>query len=110
MTGRVDDRAAVTPDADVAADFAAMGAKPLFDIPIEDDAFEIWPENWPSLCAWLAVETQWRVQTGSGGLWYQGLDYNAVDVVLRRRGFDDAVFADLQEMEREALATFAEST
>jgi hypothetical protein len=37
-----------------------------------------------------------------------GLDYVAVDVVLRRMGLGDEVFADLQVMERAALDVFAE--
>lgn len=106
----MDDQEAVAPDDEVAADFAAMG----LDLPAaaraSPEAFEIWPENWASLHAWLACETQWRVLTGSGGHDYQGLDYTAVDVVMRRLRLEDEVFADLQEMERAALATFAESS
>ncbi|MBY6091078.1 DUF1799 domain-containing protein [Maritimibacter alkaliphilus] len=100
---------ATTPDEDVLADFQAMGLDLPDHVPREDDAFEIWPENWHSLIAWIACETQWRVMSGSGGNWYLGLDYTAVDVVMRRLKLEDEVFADLQEMERTALATFAES-
>lgn len=108
--GRVDDHEAVAPDSNVAADFASMGLDLRPEAVSRDDAFQIWPENWNSLHAWLACETQWRVLTGSGGRDYQGLDYTAVDVVMRRLGLEDQVFSDLQEMERAALATFAESS
>lgn len=70
------------------------------------------PDNWLSVCAFLACETQWRAIAGMmGGLVWLGLDYSAVDVVLRRLGFDDpdSVFADLQVMEDAALAVFAEA-
>ena len=88
----------------MAADFALLGAT-VPALPAQaEEGFAIWPENWPSLCAFLACETQWRI--GPAG--WMGLDYPAVDVVLRRLKFDDAVFADLQDMEREALAVFME--
>lgn len=106
--GRADDRVAATPDDEVLADFRAMGLDLPEQVPREDDAFQIWPENWNSLIAWLSCETQWRLSSSSGGNYYLGLDYTAVDVVMRRLKLEDEVFADLQEMERAALATFAE--
>lgn len=108
--GHVDDQAAVTGDAAIAAQFAAMGAALPAPRVTADEALGIWPENWDALCAFLACETQWRVATGLGGTRYLGLDYTAVDVVMRRRGIPDEVFADLQEMERVALSTFAEKS
>lgn len=77
------------------------------------DVLEILPQNWASFQVWMAVQTQWRVAAGMGGIVWLGLDYGAVDVVLSRsppEGALDAntVFADLREMEAEALATFAE--
>lgn len=68
-------------------------------------------QNGPAVRAWLAVETQWRVVAGLGGIVWLGLDYAAVDVVLRRLPIDgaDQVFADLMIMETEALEVFRES-
>ena len=97
-------------DADLAGDFSAMGVGlPVDAIPEPDeDAFEVWSVNWDSLTAFLACETQWRVAATMAGLLWLGLDYAAVDIVLRRCDAPDAVFADLRAMEREALAVFAE--
>lgn len=53
--------------------------------------------------AWLRVQTQWR--TGPSGV--IGLDYTAVDVVLRRNKAGDEVFDGLQIMERAALRELA---
>lgn len=65
--------------------------------------------NWQSLITWLACETQWRVAATMAGLIWLGLDYAAVDVVLRRSEAADAIFADLRLMEREALDVFMEA-
>lgn len=71
------------------------------------DSFEVMRANWPSVSALLACETQWRGVAGADGrLVWTGLDYAAVDVVLRRQRADDAVFGDLRVMEAEALQTF----
>lgn len=71
--------------------------------------FEIMAQNTATFRVWMACETQWRVASGLGGMVWLGLDYNAVDVVLRRRHIEngDEVFADLMEMEAEALNVFA---
>lgn len=102
-------------------DFAEMGVSieidmPASDTPTNDEAFEVMPCNWTSVCAFLACETQWRaVPLMAGGmaaigtsLIWLGLDYAAVDVVMRRTSVPDAAFADLQIMERAALDAFAE--
>lgn len=74
------------------------------------------PCNWQSVCAFLACETQWRAVPMTVGnmaaiatsvIWL-GLDYSAVDVVLRRLSAALDVFADIQVMERAALDVFAE--
>lgn len=49
--------------------------------------FEVWPENWEALCAFLAVSTQWRTSPIGGGmepmrLYWLGLDYAAVGARL----------------------------
>jgi len=68
------------------------------------------PANWDSVIAFLNCETQWVVVVSMVGLIWWGLDYQAVDIVLRRtRVADaDAVFADLQLMEGAALEVLGE--
>lgn len=75
-------------------------------------AFEVMLVNADALTAWIAVETQWRIAAGAGGIQWLGLDYPAVDVVLRRGRFDDpdAVFGDLQVMEGAALDVLWETS
>lgn len=88
-----------------------MGAGDMFpqDVPA-DEGFKVMRKNWDSVCAWLACETQWRVLAVKTRLIYLGLDYQGVDVALRRSGTADTVFEDLQIMEREALAVFGSAT
>lgn len=75
----------------------------------DDDVVEIWPENAGAVSAFSAVGTQWR--TGMNGA--TGLDYPAVFATLDRirRDLDDAgrdaLFADIQVMERAALQEMA---
>lgn len=69
--------------------------------PAED--FEVFPENWPVVDLFLRLQTQWRF-TGMGVA--AGLDYTAVDVVMRRLRIEDldgSIFAGLQVMEVAAL-------
>lgn len=94
-------------DDDLAAQFAAMGVQPAPAQPAaRPEHFEVMRANADSIAAWLAVETQWRIAAGMGGIVWLGLDYSAVDIALRRLKFDDpdAVFGDLQIMEAEALS------
>jgi hypothetical protein len=49
------------------------------------------------------------VAVGPSGGQLTGLDYSAVDVVLRRRKAADDVFDDLQVMELAALAAMGEN-
>ncbi|MDE2595951.1 MAG: DUF1799 domain-containing protein [Sphingomonadales bacterium] len=49
----------------------------------DDDDFDVWPENWEPLQAFLQVSTQWRVASRGGGMepvqvYWIGLDYAAV--------------------------------
>ncbi|MCW8158971.1 hypothetical protein D7243_22655 [Stutzerimonas stutzeri] len=43
---------------------------------------EIWPDNWDAFEVFAAMQTQWR--TGMSGA--TGLDYNALEPVMRLRG------------------------
>lgn len=70
------------------------------------DTVVVWRENAASVNLFFAIETQWRV----GGMGSPtGLDYQAVfatmDRILRDETQErrDALFADLQVMERAAL-------
>lgn len=71
----------------------------------DDDVVEIWPENARAVNAFSSVSTQWRI--GMSGP--TGLDYPAVFATIDRlhRTLDDdardAIFADVQVMERAAL-------
>lgn len=66
-----------------------------------EEGFDVWPENWPTVEAFLKCQTQWVV-AGMGGV--IGLNYVAVDVVLRRYNLDDPeIFAGIQVMEAAAL-------
>jgi hypothetical protein len=71
-------------------------------------AYEVWADGWASVMAFDALGTQWR--TGMAGA--TGLDYAAVPAVLRLTGVPRPqwaqVFADLREMEDEALTVMRE--
>ncbi|MGV3679924.1 MAG: DUF1799 domain-containing protein [Acidovorax sp.] len=88
-------------------ELAAWGLK-LTDFPEKD--VEVWPEHVNACLFFCAVSTQWRV--GMGGA--TGLDYPAVFGTLDRLHRDktpeerDAIFADLQVIERSALEAMAE--
>lgn len=98
-------------DDDLARQFADLGVTVAPDRPEDErEGFEVMADNWQSVCTFLACETQWRVVAGFAGLIWLGLDYTAVDMVMRRSGVPDPVFEDLQVMEAEALATFGEAT
>lgn len=103
--GKSETRAPLTIDDETAADFQKMGvAVEAAPDAVETEAIEIMAANRDSMLGFLAVETQWRVTATMAGMIWLGLDYNAVDIVLRRHAMPDAVFADLQTMEAEALA------
>ncbi|EJE49574.1 Phage related hypothetical protein (DUF1799) [Acidovorax sp. CF316] len=80
------------------------------DFPEKD--VEVWPEHVDACLLFCSVSTQWRV--GMGGA--TGLDYPAVFATLDRmyRGKTDeqrdAIFADLQVIERAALEHLNESS
>ena len=63
--------------------------------------FEVEPENWETVCLFMAVQTQWRI--GFSGP--SGLDYTAVKATMDILGVTDqpAVFAGIRIMECAAL-------
>lgn len=67
-----------------------------------DRYFEVWEENWSSLKAFLAVQTQWRaIPMADGKVYFQGLDYAGVTAGLTGAGIEatPALWADLRMME-----------
>ena len=70
--------------------------------------FEVWPENWEALCAFLAVSTQWRIVALmtqlNGQTYYQGLDYAGVAAGLAGAGIaaTPELWADLRVIEAAA--------
>nr|WP_279290439.1 DUF1799 domain-containing protein [Rhizobium skierniewicense] len=71
--------------------------------PIQQDELEIMPSAWDSFMAFLACQTQWRVEMGMGGLLWLGLNYPACKLVLDDIGAPAGVFADLRVMEAAAM-------
>lgn len=71
-----------------------------------DPPFEVFPDNWVTAQAFMALTTQWRVIVGER-VAYQGIDYAAIGAVLAMSEIPDAqraeVFAGLRVMERAAL-------
>ena len=102
-------------DAGVADALAAFGAR------AEDVAqartqqsepeFGVYPENWPAVQVFLALTTQWRtvaVSTwGSARLIQTGLDYSAIEPVMKLTGVKPkrraAIFEKVRIMEEAAL-------
>lgn len=74
----------------------------------DDAIFEVWPENWEAVCAFLSVSTQWRmvaIVTQIGGqTYYQGLDYAGVEAGLRGAAIatTPALWSDLRTIEAAA--------
>ena len=83
--------------ADEASIEVALGPK--------EEGFKVWPENWPALQAFLAVQTQWA--SGMGGA--TGLDYMRVRAGLEMAGIEvtPELFQSLRLMESAALEVFA---
>jgi hypothetical protein len=77
---------------------------------VEVAEFEVWRDNWPTLHVFLGMATQWRWLVGMRSAQRVGLDYPALEVVMRLQGVkrrDRAdMFNDVQAMERAALEVF----
>ncbi|XNS32350.1 DUF1799 domain-containing protein [Halomonas cupida] len=66
----------------------------------------VWPEHWRALQVFLDCGTQWRLMpVGMGGVFFQGLDYSALEAVMRMHAVDDtaAMLRQVQAIERGAL-------
>ncbi len=76
----------------------------------------VWPENWPTVKAFLAVTTQWRVVSIGGGGFAPtmprvlGFDYSGVRAGLDAGGFavTPEIWRGLQIMEEAATAALNE--
>lgn len=70
--------------------------------------FKVYRPAWQSVMAFQALSTQWIVQAGLGGVFYQGIDYNAIPIVEKRMGVKRKararVFSDIRVMESAARA------
>ena len=70
--------------------------------------FAVWPDNWLALSVFLDMDTQWRV----GAVGPTGLDYSALEPVMRLQGVRKRdrqdVFAAVRVMEAEALRVMRE--
>ncbi|MGR9345842.1 DUF1799 domain-containing protein [Rhizobium leguminosarum] len=60
--------------------------------------------NWPSLLAFLACETQWRVAGSLAGFMWIGLDWAGCAARLVFSKPTEATFEDMSVMEDAALA------
>jgi len=73
----------------------------------EEDAFLVWPENWPVLRVFLAARSQWRMHPMGGPI---GLDYPGVEALMRMMDVKNAkeIFPGLQVMEAAALEAWSD--
>lgn len=99
-------------DDDLRQQCAALGIDPAKIVsPVANEGgplpFELWAEHQDAFEVFHACRTQWRVAVGFSGAWFQGLDFAAVDVAMRRLGIPFArqreVFLQLQVMEDEGV-------
>ncbi|MDR6500314.1 hypothetical protein J2785_003470 [Burkholderia ambifaria] len=104
-----------TVDRGVVEALAAFGARPA-DLEVAasqaaDTAFEVYPENWEAVRAFVSMTTQWRMTgiSGFGGasMLHTGLDYSALEPVFRLLGVKRkrraALFQQIRVMEEAAL-------
>lgn len=76
-----------------------MAAKESADEP------ELWTEQAEAFRVFAACQTQWRIVAGMSGAAYQGLDYGAVESVMRMHAIEDTAecLDQIQALERGAL-------
>lgn len=74
----------------------------------EDDAIEVWPENWPAWQLYTRICNQWRMSMAGP----VALDYGVAFALLDRQHLStdewDQRFDDLQVLEAQALQTMAD--
>lgn len=76
--------------------------------------FEVEQENLTAVRVFVAMQTNWRIVAGMGGLVYQGLDYPSLESVANllciKRKKRPELFADIQIMEAAALPILNEKS
>lgn len=79
---------------------ASLGIEPK-----KEDSPDLWQEHAEAFRLFTACQTQWRVIAGMGGAVHQGLDYPAVEAVMRMRGVENHAecLAQVQALEAGAL-------
>jgi hypothetical protein len=67
---------------------------------------DIWPEHVTAWNVFAACSTQWRIIAGPASLFQQGLEYTAVESVMRMHDVEDQgeCLGQVQHIERGALA------
>jgi hypothetical protein len=74
----------------------------------DEEVFEVWPENVQAVELFSLVASQWRAVAGFAGARFLGLDYAAIEAVMRMRNVRTKergrLFDDLRVMEGAALA------
>lgn len=76
--------------------------------PEPEPEFVLSESLWPAVRLFSALDTQWRVVAGSGGMVRLGLDYGAIPVTARLMGLKDeamsrTLFQQLRILEDETL-------
>lgn len=94
----------VRPDVDaLQRDLAAFGLCLQADT-MPAEYLAVWPQNWPAVQVFEAMQTQWRIGP-MGGI--TGLDYASLPAVIKLMGFNRrscrSVFDAIRIMEMEAL-------
>lgn len=86
------------------SDAAVLGIK-LDDRYRKVEAVEVWPEHLEALDIFQACGSQWRIVAGLAGAFYQGLDYTALEAVMRMRDVEEPGEAldQIREIEAGAL-------
>lgn len=81
----------------------ALGIK--HHVPAEPQPFELWEEHATAFGVFRACRTQWRIVAGMGGAHYQGLDYTAMESVMRMQGIEPSaeLLEQIQHIEAGAV-------
>lgn len=70
-----------------------------------EDVFHVFDDNWEVVLLFCRMATQWRIVVGMAGAIYQGIDYTALEAVMRMNRVKDRgrMWGGIQIMERAAL-------
>lgn len=87
----------------IESDAQALGvAAPKIE---NDPAPTVWTTQITAWHVFVACATQWRIVAGQAAVVHQGIDYGALEAVMRMHGVEDmtAVFGQVQAIEAGAL-------